>query len=233
MNRAKPPLSIILPVLNESAGLRDALRPLQALRAEGVQVIAVDGGSTDDTMALAAPLVDRVLHCEPGRGRQMNVGASHATGEVLLFLHADTRLPDGALHCIQQAMMKGAHWGRFDVSIAGRLPGLRMVATTMNWRSRWTGIATGDQGLFVRPDLFWKVGGFPVIPLMEDIVLSSSLRQQARPACLRERVTTSGRRWEKHGLWKTIISMWWLRLRFYFGADPKRLAREYGYAVPE
>lgn len=228
-----PCLSIILPVLNESAGLAKALQPLQLLRAEGVQVIAVDGGSTDDTMAVAAPLVDLVLQAKTGRGRQMNVGASHATGDVLLFLHADTRLPDGAPQYIQKAMMNGADWGRFDVSITGALPGLRMVATMMNWRSRLTGIATGDQGMFVRKKVFWNLGGFPTIPLMEDIVLSSSLRQHARPACLRQRVTTSGRRWEKHGLWKIIITMWLLRLRFFFGADPARLAREYGYAVPE
>jgi len=226
-------LSIILPVLNESAGLAKSLLTLQALRAEGVQVIAVDGGSTDDTMAVAAPLVDLVLQSGTGRGRQMNVGASQATGEVLLFLHADTRLPDDAPQHIQKALMDGADWGRFDVSIAGTLPGLRMVATMMNWRSRLTGIATGDQGIFVRRNVFWQAGGFPVIPLMEDIVLSSSLRRHARPACLRQRVTTSGRRWEKHGLWKTIVTMWLLRLRFYFGADPKHLAREYGYAVPE
>lgn len=226
-------LSIILPVLNESAGLAASLLPLQALRRQGVQVIVVDGGSSDDTRAVAAPLVDLVLQSAAGRGRQMNLGAEHATGEVLLFLHADTRLPDDAPRHIGEALMHGADWGRFDVSIAGSLAGLRMVATMMNWRSRLTGIATGDQGIFVRRDVFWKAGGFPVIPLMEDIVLSSALRRHACPACLRQRVTTSGRRWEKNGLWKTIITMWLLRLRFHFGADPRRLAREYGYAAAE
>jgi len=224
-------LSIILPVLNESAGLAQSLLPLQALRAEGVQLIAVDGGSTDDTMAVAAPLVDLVLQSGTGRGRQMNVGASQATGEILLFLHADTRLPTAADRLILEALENGADWGRFDVSIAGSLPGLGMVATMMNWRSRLTGIATGDQGIFVRRDLFWQVGGFPIIPLMEDIALSSALRKHAKPACLTQRVITSGRRWEKNGLWRTIFKMWLLRLRFYFGADPEGLAREYGYAT--
>ncbi len=226
-------LSIILPVLNEAAGLAASLQPLQALRADGVQLIVVDGGSSDDTMAVATPLVDLVLQAASGRGRQMNFGAEQARGEVLLFLHADTRLPEGALLAIRQAMQQGADWGRFDVSIAGTLPGLRMVATMMNWRSRLTGIATGDQGIFVRREVFWKIGGFAAIPLMEDIVLTTALRRHARPACLRLRVTTSGRRWEKHGLWKTIFTMWLLRLRFFCGANPARLAREYGYAVPD
>lgn len=220
-----------MPVLNEHAGVAASLQPLQALRAEGVQVIVVDGGSTDDTPALAAPLADLVLQSGAGRGRQMNAGASQATGEVLLFLHADTRLPAQADRLVLNALEKGAEWGRFDVSIAGTLHGLGMVAAMMNWRSRLTGIATGDQGIFVRRALFWQLEGFPVIPLMEDIVLSSRLRKHAWPACLPQRVTTSGRRWEKHGLWRTIFKMWQLRLRFYFGADPDRLAREYGYAT--
>lgn len=228
---AERQLSIIVPVLNECAGIAASLQPLQALRADGVQVIVVDGGSTDETVAIAAPLADLVLQSGAGRGRQMNAGASQASGAVLLFLHADTRLPLHADRLILEAQKNGADWGRFDVSIDGSLKGLGMVATMMNWRSRLTGIATGDQGIFVRRELFWQLGGFPVIALMEDIVLSSMLRRHARPACLTQRVITSGRRWEKHGLWRTIFKMWLLRLRFYFGADPERLAREYGYAT--
>jgi len=231
MHSAEHRLSIIMPVLNESAGVADALQALQPLRAEGVQIIVVDGGSTDETVTLAAPLADLVVQSGAGRGRQMNAGASQATGDALLFLHADTHLPAQADQLILDALGKGAEWGRFDVSIAGSLRGLGMVAAMMNWRSRLTGIATGDQGIFVRRDLFWQIGGFPVIPLMEDIVLSASLRKHGWPACLMQHVTTSGRRWEKHGLWRTIFKMWQLRLRFYFGADPERLAREYGYAA--
>jgi len=229
-NNAEHQLSIIVPVLNECTGIAASLQLLQALRAKGVEVIIVDGGSTDETMAIAAPLADLVLQSGTGRGRQMNTGASQATSEVLLFLHADTRLPLHADQLILEALKNGADWGRFDVSIDGSRSGLGMVATMMNWRSRLTGIATGDQGIFVRRGLFWQVGGFPVIALMEDIALSSMLRRHARPACLRQRVITSGRRWEKHGLWRTIFKMWLLRLRFHFGADPERLAREYGYA---
>lgn len=182
MHSAEHRLSIIMPVLNESAGVADALQALQPLRAEGVQIIVVDGGSTDETVTLAAPLADLVVQSGAGRGRQMNAGASQATGDALLFLHADTHLPAQADQLILDALGKGAEWGRFDVSIAGSLRGLGMVAAMMNWRSRLTGIATGDQGIFVRRDLFWQIGGFPVIPLMEDIVLSASLRKHGWPA---------------------------------------------------
>lgn len=233
-NLPTPSISIILPVINEADGIVDALRPLQSLRHAGIaEVIVVDGGSRDDTVSLATGWADAVIQAKPGRGRQMNVGAALATGNIFLFLHADTRLPDDATQAIRNAVGSGAAWGRFDVVIAGSLAGLSMVATMMNWRSRLTGIATGDQAIFVTRELFTQVGGFPGIPLMEDIALSETLRSVVKPACLRQRVATSGRRWEKHGLWQTIIKMWWLRLRFQFGADPIRLAREYGYAVSE
>jgi rSAM/selenodomain-associated transferase 2 len=160
----------------------------------------------------------------------MNAGAARARGATLLFLHADTHLPAGAVDAVAAAIAAGACWGRFDVAIEGRLAGLGMVATMMNLRSRLTGIATGDQAIFVTLVAFEQVGGFPDLPLMEDIALSTRLKRIARPACLRQRVVTSGRRWEKHGLWRTILAMWRLRLRFFFGADPQALAREYGYA---
>ena len=163
----------------------------------------------------------------------MNAGAANAKGEVMLFLHADTRLLPTALDQIERAVSDGAVWGRFDVRIEGCLLGLDLVAFMMNWRSRLSGIATGDQGIFVTREVFRRVGGFLDIPLMEDIVFSDRMRAIARPACLAEKVATSGRRWEKHGLLRTILMMWWLRLRFYFGASPKDLAREYGYASRE
>ena len=222
-------LSIIIPVLNEAETLAARLAALQAIRARGVEVIVVDGGSADDSPARAAPLADRVITAPRGRGRQMNAGAEQATGEVLLFLHADTVLPDLATERIEAAVTGGALWGRFDVRIDGASVMLPIVAALMNGRSRLTGIATGDQAIFATREAFARVGGFPDIPLMEDIAFSSTMRRMARPACLAEKVTTSGRRWEKHGVWRTILMMWWLRLRFWLGVSPQALAREYGY----
>jgi rSAM/selenodomain-associated transferase 2 len=228
-----PALSIVLPVLNESAGIVAALDALAPLRAGGAEVIVVDGGSTDRSAELAAPFADRVLEAPRGRARQMNAGAAVARGDVLLFLHADTRLPDGAKQVIAQSIAGGRRWGRFDVRIEGKSAWLPLVAAMMNRRSRLTGIATGDQAMFVSRTAFVAAGGFPDIPLMEDIELSGRLLRTGRPACLSARVTTSGRRWEAQGVWRTILRMWWLRLRFYLGADPRRLAVEYGYAPRE
>ena len=224
-------LSIIVPVLDEAAGIAATLQPLQELRAKGVELIVVDGGSADGSLELAAPLADRVLTAARGRARQMNAGAALATGRILVFLHADTRLPAAADHLIMNALRpeSGRHWGRFDVSIEGHSPWLPLVAAMMNLRSRLTGIATGDQAIFASREAFAAAGGFPDIPLMEDIALSRRLRKRATPACLRDKVVTSGRRWDRHGVWRTIRLMWWLRLRYFLGADPHRLAIDYGY----
>ncbi len=226
-------LSIILPVLNEAPGIVAALEALAPLRAGGVEVIVVDGGSADGSVELAGPLADRVLEAPRGRASQMNAGAAAARAGVLLFLHADTRLPEGADRLVAQAIAAGHHWGRFDVQIEGKSAWLPVVGALMNRRSRLTGIATGDQAMFVARAAFAAVGGFADIPLMEDIELSRRLLQKGRPACLAARVRTSGRRWETQGVWRTILRMWWLRLRFYFGADPRRLALDYGYAPRE
>ncbi len=228
-----PALSIVLPVLNEAPGIVAALQALAPLRAAGAEVIVADGGSTDRSAELAGPLADRVLEAPRGRASQMNAGAAAARGDILLFLHADTRLPDGAGRLIAQALAGGRRWGRFDVQIEGKSVWLPLVAAMMNLRSRLTGIATGDQAVFVAREAFVAVGGFPDIPLMEDIELSRRLRRIGRPACLAARVTTSGRRWEAHGVWRTILRMWRLRLRYFLGADPQCLAVEYGYAPRE
>jgi rSAM/selenodomain-associated transferase 2 len=226
-------LSIVIPVLDEAEHLEERLGQLLRLRRRGCEIVVVDGGSRDGTLAKAETAADQAFAAPRGRGAQMNAGAARATGDTLLFLHADTLLPDNADALIATAMAGGAAWGRFDVEIAGRHPLLPMVAAMMNRRSRLTGIATGDQAVFVRREAFEKVGGFPDIPLMEDIALSAALKRRGRPACIAERVTTSGRRWERNGVIRTIVLMWWLRAQFYFGANPARLARRYGYRPRE
>ncbi|WP_295589930.1 TIGR04283 family arsenosugar biosynthesis glycosyltransferase [uncultured Lamprocystis sp.] len=220
-------LSIIIPTLNEADHIGALLADLAPARAAGHALILVDGGSGDATPTLAASGVDRVLRAPRGRAAQMNAGAQAATGEVFWFLHADTRSPPGAAEALLAACRDGACWGRFDVRLSGRHPLLRLVEWTMNRRSRLTGIATGDQGIFVTRDAFARVGGFPDIPLMEDIALSKRLRRIARPACLRPLLLTSSRRWESRGVLRTILLMWRLRLAFALGADPARLARRY------
>lgn len=220
-------LSIVMPVLNEAAGLQATLQALQALRAGGHELIVVDGGSQDDSAALAAALADEVVHSPRGRARQMNAGAAQARHDTLLFLHADTRLPAAADAAVAQALQRGARWGRFDVRIEGRSAWLPVVAWFMNRRSRLSGIATGDQALFVQRALFQQLGGFPEQPLMEDVELSRRLRAQSRPACLRARVVTSGRRWDERGAWRTIVLMWRLRWLYWRGTPAEQLARAY------
>lgn len=222
-------LSIIIPMLDEAAGITAALAPLQALRRAGHELIVVDGGSADGSAALAAPLADRVVHSAPGRARQMNTGARLAGGEVLVFLHADSALPNDCARLIAEGLPRsGRRWGRFDVRLSGRHPALRLIETLMNLRSRLSGIATGDQAIFVERRLFESVGGFPDIALMEDIALSRVLKRSGRPLCLSERVITSSRRWENHGIASTVWLMWRLRLAYFFGADPRALRRRYG-----
>jgi len=216
-------LSIILPVLNESGGIVRALETLAPLRARGHEVIMADGGSDDGSRELAAPLADRVLQAPRGRARQMNAGAAAASGDALLFLHADTRLPEGADALIFHSLEKHV-WGRFDVRIDAAHPLLRMVGFAMNLRSRLTGVATGDQAIFVRRDAF---PGFPEIALMEDVAFSKAMKRQSPPACLREKAMTSGRRWEQRGILRTVLLMWRLRLAYFLGAAPDELARRY------
>ena len=221
-------IAIIVPTLNEESQIVAGLKIMQVWRGSECELIIADGGSVDQTVALAEPLADRVVAAPKGRAAQMNAGAASARSEILWFLHADSLPPDNAIALIQTALADpNRDWGRFDVRLSGPHPALRMVETRMNGRSRLTGIATGDQAIFVTREAFKRLGGFPAIPLMEDIVFSSSMREADRPACIAEKVKTSGRRWEKHGLLRTILTMWWLRLRFFLGASPDDLAREY------
>ena len=223
-----PRISIIVPTLNEGDGIAAALAALAPLREQGHEVIVVDGGSGDGTPALARGAADRVVSAPRGRASQMNAAAALARGAVLLFLHADTRLPENAdARILHGLAASGRAWGRFDARIDGESRLLPVIAFFMNLRSRATGIATGDQAIFVRRDAFERAGRFPPLELMEDIALSSSLKRISRPLCIAEKVVTSGRRWERRGIVRTVLLMWRLRLKFFFGAAPASLARLY------
>jgi rSAM/selenodomain-associated transferase 2 len=221
-------ISIIVPVLDEAAGIAQALAALVPLRRRGHEVIVVDGGSVDGTPALARAGADRVVSAPLGRASQMNAGAAVARGDVLLFLHADTRLPGDADERILEGLAAGAkRWGRFDVRIEGESRLFPLIAFFMNLRSRATGIATGDQAMFVRREAFERAGGFPSLELMEDIALSRSLKRLSPPLCLAVKAVTSGRRWQRHGVLRTVLLMWRLRLAFFLGTSPANLARRY------
>jgi rSAM/selenodomain-associated transferase 2 len=222
-------LSIVMPVLNEAAEIEAALRALAPLRERGCEVIVVDGGGSDGTADIARTFVDKIVRAKRGRAWQMNAGAAAANGDAFLFLHADTRLPDSVDRIVHEGLAHSRKlWGRFDVRFSdGALP---LIAGMMNLRSRVTGIATGDQAIFVSRTAFEKAGGFPEIPLMEDIALSKMLKRVGPPLCLRAKVTTSPRRWHARGVIRTVLLMWRLRLAYFFGMAPDRVARLYGYA---
>jgi rSAM/selenodomain-associated transferase 2 len=221
-------LSIIVPCLNEAEGIADTLTALAPLRARGAEVIVVDGGSRDGTFERAVPHADLAISASRGRGQQMNAGAARARGEILLFMHADTLLPDGADMLIIDGLKRSRRgWGRFDVAIAGRHPLLRVVELQMNLRSRLTGVATGHQAIFVTRSLFTAAGGYPEIALMEDLALCARLKHYGPPLCLSHRITTSARRWEKNGVLNTAWLRWRLRLAYRLGADPGKLAMRY------
>jgi rSAM/selenodomain-associated transferase 2 len=217
--------SIIIPTLNEGKTIQSCLSALQPLR-NGCEIIIVDAGSNDQPITTAA-LADKVITSAKGRARQMNTGASHASGNVLIFLHADTYLPENALQLIEQRITNNRVWGRFDIQLSGNHFMLKVIARMMNWRSRLTGIATGDQVIFITREAFAAAGHFPEIALMEDIALSKALKKISPPICLEAKATSSGRRWERYGLYRTILLMWSLRLRYFFGADPQLLATLY------
>lgn len=225
-------LSIVIPVLDEAQALPGLLEHLALLCGRDGEVVVVDGGSADDSRQIAVRAGVQVICSEPGRARQMNAGARAAQGDVLLFLHADTRLPPSAVRAIESAIQRGGGaqrniWGRFDVRIAGRPLMLRVVAVLMNWRSRFSGIATGDQAMFMTRCAFESADGFPDQLLMEDVEMSKRLRALSGPVCMRDRVVTSGRRWETHGVWRTIRLMWRLRWLYWRGVPAAELARLY------
>ncbi len=224
-------LSIVMPALNEAATIEATLNALQVYRLRGVEIVVADGESSDGTADLARGRADRVISAPRGRALQMNEGAAKARGDVLLFLHADTLLPGDADRQIMDGLTRsGRAWGRFDVRFDAS-GAMRLVAFAMNWRSRLTGICTGDQAMFVTRAAFEMAGGFPPIALMEDIALSARLKRISRPLCLSARVTTSARRWQKNGIVRTVLLMWSLRLRYLLGTDPAKLARAYRRAT--
>lgn len=221
-------VSVIIPVFNEVLAIHEALAELQWLNEAGHEVIMVDGGSTDESVALAQQGAARIIRTVKGRARQMNVGARQSSGDLLLFLHVDTLLPrrgfDRLLECIKEGEDV---WGRFDVRLSGERKIFRVVEAMMNWRSRITGIATGDQAIFISRNLFDRVGGFPDIPLMEDVEISRRLKKVRRPICMKDAVTTSSRRWEAEGVYRTIWLMWRLRFAYWLGGDPASLVKKY------
>jgi rSAM/selenodomain-associated transferase 2 len=223
---SRPFLSVVVPTLDEE---RAIVATLERLREPGVlEVIVADGGSGDRTRELAAPLADRVLVVARGRASQMNAAVRIARGSVLFFVHADTLAPPGFATAIagvlEDPRIAG---GRFDVAIDDPRLAFRVISTMINARSRITGLFTGDQGIFVRRDVFDRIGGFPEEPLMEDLALALALRREGRTAALRERVVTSARRWTKRGVARTVVRMWTLRSLFALGVSPRTLARWY------
>lgn len=220
-------IAIIIPVLNEAENLTALIDQLSQLKQSVAEIVIVDGGSTDNTRQMLEDSGMEMVSVPRGRAMQMNAGALHSNAEILLFLHADTELPANAIKAIEKAIATGADWGRFDVCISGAHPMFRVIALMMNWRSRLTGIATGDQAIFIRRTVFNVVGGFPEQPLMEDIEISKRLKKISWPVCLPEKVITSSRRWQKHGIWKTILLMWRLRFAYWRGVPAFELAEYY------
>ena len=229
---SQPLLSVIVPVLNEGDGLARFLSALQPIKSAGNEIIIVDGGSEDASVALLEGylrqgLISSLIRSAKGRARQMNEGAKTAQGELLLFLHADTRLPQSALASLRIFTDQGGLWGRFDVQLDNAHWSFRMISWFINQRSRLTGIATGDQGIFVRRDIFEQLGGYPEQPLMEDIELSCRLKKQGRPFCITDPVLTSARKWQQHGTLRTIWLMWRLRASYALGVAPEILVKQY------
>lgn len=225
-------ISIIIPVVNEAQALASNLPVLQALREEGHEIIVVDGASDAASAVSCAAWVDRWLLSAPGRACQMNIGAASATGEIFLFLHIDTRLPVDAMGLLEKSFTTDSTlWGRFDVQLSGQGWAFRVIEYMINLRSRLSGVATGDQAIFISRSVFMSIGGFPALPLMEDVAISKILRRLAPPLCLRSKVITSSRRWEVRGIGRTVLLMWWMRLLYSVGVSPQILHGMYAKKV--
>ncbi len=235
---AKATISIIIPILNEADNLPRLFENIASLNPKPQQVILVDGGSNDNSVAITQDYVKnlrvdssssidwQITESIADRALQMNTGAMLATSNILLFLHADTQLPTQAIFEVIAAI-ETAQWGRFDVKLDSRQPMLRLVSTMINGRSRLTGIATGDQAIFIKRALFEQLGGYPNQALMEDVELCKKLKGIAKPACLNSKVVTSARRWQQHGTWRTIILMWQLRFDYWRGISADNIRQRY------
>lgn len=220
-------LSIIVPTLDEGAVIEELLGALQPLRALGHEIILSDGGSSDDTCARAAGLVDNVVCGSAGRAAQMNRGAATAVGDVLWFVHADTRFVLPVVDTLADMLSGTAQWGFHMIRLDARPKVFRVIEWLINRRSSFSRVGTGDQGLFVRRDLFEQVAGFAVIPLMEDVDLSKRLRKRHDPQVMKSPLLSSARRWQQHGIARTVLLMWRLRLAYFLGVSPQRLAAHY------
>ncbi len=222
-------LSIIIPVLNESATIGQHLRRLkQQVQGIDAEIIVVDGGSDDDTFSLANAVADVVIRSEKGRAKQMNAGAKCASGDILLFLHIDTFFPDASVQSIFPFLNQEFVWGFYTLRLSGISIFFRVIETMINIRSRTTQVATGDQCLFIKKQLFMDMGGFADMPLMEDVEITKRLRRLSSPFVVKSPLITSSRRWEKHGIMQTVLLMWSLRALYFIGVSPNRLARWYG-----
>ena len=219
-------ISIIIPVLNEALGIKEQLEKLRAIIPHGCEIIIVDGGSHDATLSIAQPLADKVVVApERGRATQMNTGAALATGNTLLFLHSDTRLPDNFIDSIDP--LHEQCWGFFRVKLNSRQWPFRIIEAMMNLRSQLTDVATGDQCLFVTRQFFTEMNGFDAIPIMEDVAFCKRVRQHCSPLIVDNYAITSARRWKKYGIFRTVLLMWQLRLEYFLGVSPERLVKRY------
>lgn len=219
-------ISIIIPTLNEEATIQPLLQQLQVCRQQGHEVIVVDGGSNDETVSISKSLADKVISSEAGRATQMNNGAKQSTNNILWFLHADTLIPSNVIESIQESLIKN-NWGRFNIKLSGSHFLFRIIEKMINLRSCVSGIATGDQGIFVKRELFESVNGYSEIPLMEDVELSKKLKKVSSPVCIKEMLTTSSRRWEQRGILSTVLLMWRLRFLYWLGVSATKLTTLY------
>lgn len=221
-------ISIVIPTLNEATTIQKTLVLLQPLRNRGHEIIISDGGSTDGTIKLAAPLADQIICSAKGRASQMNAGAKKTSGDILWFLHADTLIPENPDTIIFNHLQNSSKvWGRFNIRLSGQHLLFRIIEFMMNTRSCITGIATGDQGIFVKRETFEKQDGYANIALMEDIEFSNRFKKISSPVCIKQKLISSSRRWEQNGIVKTVFLMWQLRLAYYFGTSVNKLARKY------
>lgn len=220
-------IAVIIPVLNEAQQLDELILRVNSLQSNGARVVIVDGGSNDGTIEQLQQTKIELISSEKGRAKQMNKGWRSVQAESYWFLHADCQPPNSALADIQNTLNNRQRWGRFNVSLSGRSPMFRIIEFMMNWRSCLTQVATGDQGIFVEARLLEEIDGIPDIPLMEDIALSKQLRKHSRGACIKSPMIVSSRRWEKSGIVRMTVLMWWLRLRYFLGANPAELYKSY------